>query len=117
MKFLVDAQLPKFLSDFLNNKSYDSVHTFDLPDKNESNDIHLIKTSVKQKRIIITKDNDFLESYIVNSLPPKLIIVKTGNIRNKELFNIFEKNIQTIIDLISKNNLLEISKTEIIEHE
>lgn len=117
MKFIVDAQLPKSLSDFLNNSGFDSIHTLDLPDKNKSKDNQIVKISIEQKRIVITKDTDFLESYILNSLPPKLIIVKTGNIENKSLLNIFEKNINVIIDLISKNNLVEISKTDIAEHE
>ena len=30
MKFIVDAQLPISLSDFLNEKSLDSIHTLDL---------------------------------------------------------------------------------------
>jgi len=117
VKFIVDAQLPKSLSDYLNKKGFDSIHTLDLPDRNRSKDSQLVEISIKQDRIVITKDTDFLESYILNSLPPKLIIVKTGNIENKSLLNLFEKNINIIIDLISKNNLVEISKTDIVEHE
>jgi predicted nuclease of predicted toxin-antitoxin system len=34
VKFIVDAQLPKSLSDFLNQKDLDAVHTLDLPNGN-----------------------------------------------------------------------------------
>jgi predicted nuclease of predicted toxin-antitoxin system len=29
MRFVVDAQLPKSLSDLINSKGYDSIHTLD----------------------------------------------------------------------------------------
>ncbi|WP_219921611.1 DUF5615 family PIN-like protein [Rufibacter sp. XAAS-G3-1] len=38
MKFIVDAQLPKSLSDLLRSKGIESVHTLDLPDKNKTKD-------------------------------------------------------------------------------
>ena len=38
MKFLVDAQLPKTLSDFLKWKGHDSVHSSELPMKNSTSD-------------------------------------------------------------------------------
>ena len=43
MKFIVDAQLPRTLSQFLNNKGFDSIHTLELPDKNASKDSEIIK--------------------------------------------------------------------------
>lgn len=33
VKFIVNAQLPKRLSVFLNDKGFDSLHTLDLPKK------------------------------------------------------------------------------------
>ncbi len=38
MKFIVDAQLPKSLSDLLNSRGFDSIHTLDLPNKNSTSD-------------------------------------------------------------------------------
>lgn len=34
MKFIVDAQLPIALSDFLNQKGFDSIHTLNMPEGN-----------------------------------------------------------------------------------
>lgn len=45
MKFIVDAQLPKSLSQLLINLGYDSIHTLDLPDKNKSTDQFIIQIS------------------------------------------------------------------------
>jgi predicted nuclease of predicted toxin-antitoxin system len=117
VRFIVDAQLPKSLSDFLNQQGFDSIHTLDLPDKNKTKDNQIAKRANEEGRIVISKDTDFLESFIVKAEPQKLIIVKTGNIPNRHLLKIFEENLKSIIQMISRSNLLEISKTEIAEHE
>ncbi|MBU2445085.1 MAG: DUF5615 family PIN-like protein [Bacteroidetes bacterium] len=38
MKFLVDAQLPKEISLYLQSRNFDSIHTLDLPLKNSTPD-------------------------------------------------------------------------------
>lgn len=75
MKFIIDAQLPKSLSEFLNQKGYDSIHTLDLPNKNRTKESQIVKIANQEGRIVISKDVDFLESYLVKSEPRKLIIV------------------------------------------
>ena len=116
MKFLVDAQLPKTLSDYLNQLGYDSIHTLDLPDQNHTTDIQIARLAANEERIVISKDADFLESFLVKSEPKKLIIVKTGNITNRQLIDLFAANLKIIIEMITRSNLIEINKTEIAEH-
>lgn len=116
MKFIVDAQLPKSLSDFLNKKGFDSLHTLDLPNKNKPKDYQIAKLANEEERFVISKDIDFLESLIVKSEPRKLIMIKTGNFSNKALISLFNKNLEIIIEMISRSNLIEINQTEIAEH-
>jgi predicted nuclease of predicted toxin-antitoxin system len=116
VKFLVDAQLPKSLSDLLKSKSLDSIHTIELPDKNRTKDDNLYDIAFTENRIIITKDNDFLDSFLIKSKPEKLILVTTGNIKNRNLLEIFEKNLSLIIEMISRSKLVEVSRTNIYEH-
>lgn len=117
MKFIVDAQLPRVLSELLNEKGFNSIHTLDLTDANTSKDSYIIELAFQENRIVISKDSDFLESYLVYSKPKKLLLVTTGNSTNRNIFEIFNKNIEIIIEMFSKSNLIEISKTEIIEQE
>lgn len=117
MKFIVDAQLPKLLSDLLKNRGHDSLHTLDLPLQNATSDKVITQLAIEQERIIITKDYDFLESFLLNSEPRKLIVVRTGNIPNKVLLKIFDDNLEFIEFLISRSNLIEITQTEIAEHD
>jgi len=113
VKFIIDAQLPKSLSDFLNWKGFDTIHTLELPDKNRTKDRQVIEIAIEETRIVISKDHDFLDSFLIHALPPKLIMVKTGNIPNKELLKLFNDNFDIIIEMISTSNLVEISRTEI----
>lgn len=117
MKFIVDAQLPKALSDFLNEKGLDSIHTLDFPEKNKTTDSQISKIANKEDRIVISKDIDFLESFLIKKEPRRLIIVRTGNIPNKQLIKIFAENLETILQMSKRSNLLEISRNEIAEHE
>lgn len=116
MKFIVDAQLPKSLSDFIKSKGQDSIHTLELPDQNKTQDGFINRLATEEQRIVITKDADFLESYILNKEPPKLLLIKTGNIRNSELISLFDKHIDLIAELFPMHSLIEVSKTEIVVH-
>ncbi|WP_370457655.1 DUF5615 family PIN-like protein [Rufibacter sp. XAAS-G3-1] len=69
-----------------------------------------------EQRIVISKDSDFLESYLLKKVPPQLLLVKTGNIRNQVLLNLFEKHLSLIQELFSKHSLLEITQEEIVVH-
>lgn len=71
MKFIVDAQLPKSLSDFLNQKGLDSIHTLDLPDRNKTKDRQIAKLTNEEERVVVSKDIDFLESFLIKLEPKK----------------------------------------------
>lgn len=75
-----------------------------------------MQLATDEQRIVITKDADFLESYVLRKEPPKLLLIKTGNIRNSELISLFGKHIELIAGLFSKHSLIEITKTEIVVH-
>ncbi|MEN9303208.1 MAG: hypothetical protein RL264_1637 [Bacteroidota bacterium] len=74
MKFIVDAQLPIALSYLLKHRGYDAKHTMELPDSNASSDELITSIAIQEDRVVITKDSDFLESYLINSQPKKIII-------------------------------------------
>jgi predicted nuclease of predicted toxin-antitoxin system len=59
MKFLIDAQLSPSLKKLFTNKGYDCLHTLDLDLKNETPDNTINYISIKEKRIVITKDSTF----------------------------------------------------------
>lgn len=116
LKFIVDAQLPKKLSDLLNTKGYQAIHTLDMPAKNATTDKYIKEKAYVENYILISKDDDFLRSFLIEGKPSKLILIKTGNINNNTLMDIFDKGIDVIVSLMKKHSMIEITKEEIIVH-
>ena len=117
MKFLLDAHLPKKLADLLVWKGYDALHTLDLPHKNRTKDSEINQISLDERRVLISKDLDFIESLLISDKPYKLIYLTTGNISNKALMELFGRNIETIVEMIEQNRLIEITEESIIVKE
>jgi predicted nuclease of predicted toxin-antitoxin system len=113
LKFLIDAHLPKKLAELFVYKGYDAIHTSDLVHKNHSTDTEINTISINEKRVVITKDLDFVDSMLISEKPYKLIYLTTGNITNKNLLEHFGKNMDTIIKSIEEARLVEISLTHI----
>ena len=65
MKFLIDAQLPMRIANLLENSGYDVIHTKNLPLQNVTPDSEINKLSILEQRIVITKDKDFLDSFLI----------------------------------------------------
>ena len=114
MKFIVDAQLPYGIALFLRGKGFDVLHTNDLPDKERTKDSQIRSIAVSENRIVITKDSDFVDSHVLMKIPEKLLIVTTGNIKNRELFDLWRNNWELIIHLFKTWNLVELSKEDVI---
>jgi predicted nuclease of predicted toxin-antitoxin system len=66
MNFLVDAKLPVRLARFLQAAGHDTIHTKYLPQQNATTDAEINALSIQQNRIVITKDTDFLDSFLIN---------------------------------------------------
>ena len=114
MKFIVDAQLPYGVALFLRERGFDAIHTNDLPDKEFTKDSQIRSIATEENRVVITKDYDFMDSYILKKIPQKLLIVTTGNIKNKQLFDLWQKNWELILHLFETCNLVELSNDEVI---
>lgn len=114
MKFIVDAQLPKSLSRFLNEKGHDAIHTLDLSARNATDDSIINEISLKEERVVISKDSDFYDRFFRILEPYKLLYLTTGNITNKVLLSIFDKNLERIVNQLETNFVVELSHTSII---
>ena len=110
MKFLLDAQLPPSLKQLFADKGYDCIHTLDLELGNDTPDKIINKISVAEQRILITKDSDFFDSLIIKNEPYKLILVKLGNTSKIELIQFFSNRFEDIIEKITSDNILLLSK-------
>jgi predicted nuclease of predicted toxin-antitoxin system len=113
-EFLIDTQLPPKLASFLSDKGYNSKHTTDYKEGHVMQDYRIIEIAINEKRIIITKDNDFMDYYILHGYPPKILLIQLGNISNIDLFTIIENNLNKIISLFKRNKLVIVNKKQVI---
>ena len=116
MKFLVDAQLPRRFASWLKEAGHDALHTLDLPKKNLTLDNELIARAMQDGRIVISKDADFVQSFMVTGEPP-LLLISTGNISNTELEKILRANLGGIEAAFASGRFVEITREALVVHE
>ena len=116
MNFLVDAQLPRRLALELAASGHDAVHTLDLPAANRTQDKDIVALAIQENRIVVTKDNDFVVSFHLQRLPPKLLLISTGNISNDKLSKLIAANLPALETAFSKHDFVELSTTAITIH-
>ncbi|MGI8787442.1 MAG: DUF5615 family PIN-like protein [Pyrinomonadaceae bacterium] len=115
MKFIVDAHLPKTLAYLLREKGFDAIHTTELPAGNDTTDVEINRLSLAENRVVISKDADFYDSFTAKKEPFKLLHVKTGNIRNSQLIELFDKNLALIIKELNESSVVQINQNYIIK--
>ena len=116
MKVLIDAQLPRRLVYRFREAGFDCVHTFDLPDRNRTTDEVVIALADQDERIVVTKDADFVNTFMLYRQPKRLLLVSTGNISNNELEQLMLTNIGKIIEAFSTSSFVEITRSTLIVH-
>ena len=115
MKFIVDAHLPKSLAYILREKGFDVIHTSELPNGNDTTDDEINQLSLAESRIVISKDADFYDSFSAKKEPYKLLHVKTGNIKNSQLIELFDKNSELILKELSEGSVVQINQNYIFK--
>ncbi|HLM56691.1 MAG TPA: DUF5615 family PIN-like protein [Pyrinomonadaceae bacterium] len=116
MKFLVDAQLPRRLARLLREAGHEAVHTLDLPLGNRTTDGLINEISARDELTVITKDADFVNSFLLSHEPYKLLLISTGNISNSELETIFLSNIEKVAEGFVTFDFIELNRKSVIFH-
>jgi predicted nuclease of predicted toxin-antitoxin system len=115
--FINDTQLPPLLAHVIQRLGNEAMHTSFYPDGQFLDDKTIREISITENRIIITKDLDFAEYFIVKGAPPRIILLALGNIKNKLLVDYFTDNWLAIKQLFAENyNLLILQKDSIIAY-
>lgn len=116
MKFLVDAQLPRRLVRSLREAGHEALHTLDLRLGNRTTDVDINELSARELYAVITKDSDFVNSFLLSRRPYKLLLVSTGNISNVELETLFVANLQRIAEGFNSFDFIELDRKTLIFH-
>lgn len=116
MKFVVDAQLPRRVAFMLREQGHDAIHTLDLPAGNRTADSTIIELADGEGRVVVTKDADFVNSFLLTHQPQKLLLVSTGNITNTELDRLLLPNVGAIAEALATADFVELTRTSLIIH-
>ena len=118
MKYLIDAQLPRRVKNWLVEFGVEAIHTLDLPKQNATPDSEIIEIHAAVNVIVVSKDKDFPQQRIIRGRPEKLLWITTGNISNNELIKLFELNFKYINDsFIQGSKFIEMDNLSVIIHE
>lgn len=116
MKFLVDAHLPRRLAHQIRACGHEAVHTLDLPNGNRTPGAELGELSVRDHAIVVTKDVDFVNTFTVQRVPYKLLLVSTGNIKSVALEGLFTQHMPEITVALASHEFIELTRTMLIIH-
>jgi predicted nuclease of predicted toxin-antitoxin system len=114
MKFLCDVHISLKISKYLKSLGYQSNHVNNILNKWNTTDDQIINYVDQNDLILISKDQDFRDEFLLKSKPKKFIKINLGNTSNNELI----KSISSILVQVErlnveyKNFMIEVSKND-----
>jgi predicted nuclease of predicted toxin-antitoxin system len=114
MKFLVDEQLPGSLVNFLISAGFDTIHATSLGTGVKISDADVSNESMQQQRIVISKDVDFFNRFLIKKEPWKLLYLTTGNISKRDLLSLFQSNLHQILQLFQNADVVEMNRQNLL---
>lgn len=116
MKLLIDAQLPRRLARRLESAGHDAVHTLDLPDGNRTSDAEICDIADRDGRVVVTKDTDFVSSFLLTRRPRRLVLVSIGNTANDALEQRFFAELEGLVLALAESGFIELTSTGLVVH-
>jgi len=113
----VDAQLPKRFCAWLTEAGHEALHTFELPRGNRTTDTEILNVAEREQRIVVTKDDDFVQSFLIAGRPGRLLLVSTGNIANDRLELIVRGHVLEIAEAFESASFVELGRESLTVHE
>lgn len=108
MKFLLDAHIPPSLAPILRARGHDVLLCAELPAAHLSKDGALNEISLREQRVVVTKDTDFWHSLVLQGRPWKLLLVRTGNMRLRHFLPWFQQKLPEAEAVLQAGSLYEL---------
>jgi predicted nuclease of predicted toxin-antitoxin system len=117
VKWLVDAQLPPSLCDWVRERNDDAIHVSEISDGLSLQDETIWNLAKREEFVIISKDRDFFERSIVFGSPPQVVHLDVGNCSNEKLYSLLHQHWGEIRYAIRKEkSLIVVSKMHILTY-
>ena len=112
MKLLFDQNISNRILNKLREHFPDIKHVKELG-LNDRNDFDIWQFAKKENYAIVTFDSDFYDIVLINGIPPKIIWLRTGNLKTNELTEILIMNKERILFFINNHENYDIGCLEI----
>jgi len=110
MRFLVDAQLPPGLAQFLEKRGHEARAVRDVGLR-EAQDPAIWAFAVSRDWVVVTKDEGFAERALQAKVGPQILWLRIGNSTNRVVFTWLEPLLSTAItSLQSGQRLVELKR-------
>ena len=98
-------------------EGFDAIQTMDLPRGNATPDRDLVEKADAEQRFIVSKDDDFVQSYVLAGRPARLLLISTGNIRNDALEALIAQNWRLVERALRVSSFVELCALGVVVHD
>lgn len=84
MNFLIDAQLPPALARWIVSQGHPATHVFEVG-LQAADDGPIWEFARKENAVIVSKDEDFVDRWLLSDRPVSLVWIRKGNCSNRAL--------------------------------
>jgi predicted nuclease of predicted toxin-antitoxin system len=105
VNFLVDAQLPPALARWIANQGHQAAHVFELG-FHTANDPVIWERARTGPFVIVSKDEDFVDHWLLSDQPVALVWVRKGNCSNRALLAWLEPLWPDVVKRLEQGELL-----------
>jgi len=84
LNFLIDAQLPPALARWITEQGHNAVHVFDLG-FHTTTDSFIWDHARKSNAVVVSKDEDFVDRWLLKPEGVALVWIRRGNCSNEAL--------------------------------
>jgi predicted nuclease of predicted toxin-antitoxin system len=84
LNFVIDAQLPPALARWIEEGGHNATHVFDIG-FNSVADLIIWDHALRREMAIVSKDEDFVDQWLLSADPAPLIWIRKGNCSNRAL--------------------------------
>lgn len=111
MNFLCDVHISRKVVTFLCNEGHQAIHVNDILQGDHTKDTEISFFATRNEHIVISKDKDFRDSFLLRQLPDLLLKIELGNLSTLTLIELLRQNLDTISsEMNSKPCMIELSK-------
>lgn len=114
MKFIIDENLTPELADLFRDQHLNAYHVNELKanQKQLVIDDQLRRLAIQKGYVIVTKDDDFVKSYVSRKVPDKMVYIH-GLDKKESLLSRMKEVIPQIESLLETHDFLEVNEKEI----